>query len=229
MGMGALTGTTVLLGQGGPPLSPIPTIFAADEMVHGVSVQELDGTDATPGTNFDASFLVALLPGRAAWLYMAAPGHLPSQALTGARRILATVRSVRAPSSPAAPPLAGGFIGAWEVHDAELIITSLTHGVISAQGDCQCTENDTLSLSRHGSQLDATVTQVRATGAGGKTVPDPHPNEVVGQESFFELHRAHLLLEATVANEPGDLSESFGNPYWCGKGLAARFDQACGT
>jgi hypothetical protein len=39
----------------------------------------------------------------------------------------------------------------------------------------------------------------------------------------------HLMVEATVPNEPGDLSESFGNPYWCGKGLAVQFEQACGA
>ncbi len=229
MGLGPLSGTTVLLGQGGPPFSPIPVLFATDEMVHGVSVQELDGTDATAGTNFDTSFVVALLPGRATWLYLAAPGHLPASALAGARRILATLRRAPGGRPPTSVPPAGGFIGTWEVHDAELAITSLKHGVISAQGDCQCTEADTLSLAQNGTELDATVTQVRAVGAGGKAVPDPHPNEVVGQKSFFEFMAPHLMLQATVPNEPGDLSVSFGNPYWCGKGLASQFGPACGA
>jgi hypothetical protein len=230
MGMGPLSGTTVLLGHGGPAFAPVPTVFAGDATFHGVKVEQLVGTDATPGTNFGTSYLLALLPGRATWLYMAAPGSVPARALAGARGILSTLRVAPGPPRPLPRAPAGDFVGSWEVHDALLTVTSLSHGVIAAQGDCQCTERDTLLLSlAAGGRLDATVTSVRAVGAGGKPVADPHPNEAVGQRSVFEFVEPHLLLQATVADEPGDLSQSFGNPYWCGPGLAARFSQACGA
>lgn len=228
MSPGPLSGTTVLLGQGGPPVSPIPTVFAGNESFHGVEVQELVGTDSFAGSTFDSSYLLALLPDRTTWVYMGAPGAAPSKDLTVARQILATIRATR--TSLGRPP-EGSFIGAWEVHDAELSITSVRRGAISGRGDCVCEEIDTLSLSQagDGTALDATVAAVRAVGTGGKSVAEPHPNEVVGQKSFFEFMEPHLMLQVTVPNEPGDLSQSFGNPFWCGQGLAAQYRPVCGA
>ncbi len=232
MSLGPLSGTTVLLGQGGPVFSPIPAVFAGDQSFHGVKVQELVGTDAFGGTSFDTSYLLALLPGRDTWIYVGAPGAVPSRALTVARQIVATVRAVR-PSGPGglARSPRGSFIGSWHVHDAELTITSLRQGVISGRGDCSCEEVDTLSLSpsADGSAVNATVTAVGAIGVGGKRVADPHPNEVVGQKLFFEFIEPHLMLQVTVPNEPGDLSVSFGNPFWCGHGLAMLYTPVCGA
>ncbi len=81
MSLGPLSGTTVLLGQGGPVFSPIPAVFAGDQSFHGVKVQELVGTDAFGGTSFDTSYLLALLPGRDTWIYVGAPGAVPSRPL----------------------------------------------------------------------------------------------------------------------------------------------------
>jgi len=232
MSLGPLSGTTVLVGEGGPAFSPIPSVFAGNQSFRGVKVQELVGTDALSGTTFDASYLLALLPGRATWIYIGAPGAVPSRALTVAQQIVATVRAVRpSPAGGSARSPSGSFIGSWHVHDAELTVTSLRRGVISGRGDCSCEELDTLSLSpsADGTALDATVTAVRAIGAGGKRVADPHPNEVVGQKSFFEFIEPHLMLQVTVPNEPGDLSVSFGNPFWCGSGLAMQYTPACGA
>jgi len=232
MSLGPLAGTTVLLGHGGPPLSPIPTDFAGNESFHGIKVQELVGTDAFGGTTFDASYLLALLPGRATWIYIGEPGAVPSQDLTVARQILSTVRAAHgSPGRASVTPPGGSFTGSWEVHDAELTISSLRRGVISGMGDCSCEEFDTLSLSPSvdGTALDATVTAVRAIDVRGKRVADPHPDEVVGQKSFFEFMEPHLMLQVIVPNEPGDLSQSFGNPFWCGHGLAMQYGPVCGA
>jgi hypothetical protein len=232
MGLFGMTGTTVLLGYGGPPLPPIPTVFSGDVSYHGVEVQLLTGgEELRPGVPFSTSYLLALLPGRATWLYMGSPGGVLSKALTEARRILATLRMAGPGKAPTSRPPLGSFVGTWGVHDAQLRITSLRSGVLFAQGDCLCEEYDTLTLSPSatGTELNATVGAVRAIGAGGKRVPDPHPNYVVGQRSFFEFAEPHLMLQLVVPNEPGDmLSSSFGNPYWCGIGLASRFENACG-
>jgi hypothetical protein len=230
MGLGPLSGITGLLGHGGPAFSPVPDLFNGDSSFHGVDVQELIGTDAGPGITFNTSYLLALLPGLSTWLYMAAPGAVRAKALAEPFRILATLRRTATSPPPASTRVpSGSFVGTWHVHDALLTVTSATHGVISAEGGCLCEEDDTLALSLKGAQLDAVVTHVRATGAGGKPVPDVHPNEVVGQKSFFEFVEPHLLLQVTVPNEPGDLFVSFGNPYWCGTGLAGRFAFACGA
>jgi hypothetical protein len=82
-------------------------------------------------------------------------------------------------------------------------------------------------MASDGTAMDATVTALRAIGVGGKRVPDPHPDEVVGQKSFFEFIEPHLILQVTIPNEPDDLSQSFGNSYWCGHGLASQYVPAC--
>lgn len=230
MGLFGLTGTTVLLGYGGPALPPIPTVFAGDGSYHGVKVQLLTGgEELRPGAPFRTSYLLALLPGGAAWIYMGSPGGVLSKALTEPWHILATLRA--AGTVPSSRLLLGSFIGVWHVHDGLLRITSLKSGVLSAQGNCLCEEYDTLRLSPSatGAVMGATVMAVQAVGAGGKHVPEPRPNYVVGQRSFFEFAEPHLMLQVVLPNEPGDmLSSSFGNPYWCGMGLASRFGNACG-
>jgi hypothetical protein len=230
-GLDARHGVTVLLGQGGPAFPPAPDLFGGDASVHGVHVQELVGTDASPGPGltFVSSYLLALLPGMNVWAYMAGPGAVPAKALKVPFRILATLRRTAATLPPASSTVpSSSFVGTWHVHDALLKITSPARGVFSAMGGCLCEEYDTLALSLKGDRLDVVVTRVRAIGAGGKPVPDPHPDEVVGQRSFFEFVEPHLLLQVMVPNEPRDLLVSFGNPYWCGAGLAERFGFACG-
>jgi hypothetical protein len=37
------------------------------------------------------------------------------------------------------------------------------------------------------------------------------------------------MLQVMVPNEPADAEESFGNAYWCGRGLAAEYHYDCGA
>jgi len=231
-GLDARNGVTVLLGQGGPAYPPVPDVFGGDISVHGVQVQELIGTDAVPGrvATPTSSFLLALLPGMGIWAYMAAPGSVPANALKEPFDILATLRrSAGSPPAVPAPVSISSFVGSWSAHDASLKITSASNGELSTRGGCLCVDYDTLAFSLLSDHLDAVVTKVRAIGAGGHPMPDPHPDEIVGQRLFFEFVEPHLLMQVTVPNEPRDWSVSFGNPpYWCGAGLAARFGFACG-
>jgi hypothetical protein len=232
MGLDVRNGVAVLLGQGGPALPPVPDLFGGEISVHGVKIQELLGTDAVPGKIAapTSSFLLALLPGMDIWAYMTAPGSVPANALKEPFDILATLEriAVSPPVVPGPVPVSD-FMGNWYAHDASLKIISVSTGKLSTRGGCLCVDYDTLAFSFLNGRLEAVVTKVRAIGAGGKPMPDPHPDEVVGQKLFFEFVEPHLLMQVMVPNEPQDRSVSFGNPpYWCGAGLAARFEFACG-
>jgi hypothetical protein len=201
--------------------------YVSEETIHGVAVQLLIGSEKA----FGANYLLAILPGRTTWILMAAPGASQHTALAQAYRILSTLQNAPGASArPPSSPIREAFVGQWEVHDALLDITSGTTGVITAEGSCLCEERDylALSMSSNGAQMNAVVTKVIATGVKGRVVADPDPNEAPGQKLFFQFMEPHLMLEVTIPNERRDFGESFGNPYWCGKGLARYFSNACG-
>jgi hypothetical protein len=111
------TQTIVLFGSGGPPFSPIPDIYDGTKTFHDVTFQALIGADAVE----NASYLLALFPGRTTWLLMAARGASPQSALEKATQILATVHRAGGPLTiPPVHPVHESFIRYWEVHDASL-------------------------------------------------------------------------------------------------------------
>jgi hypothetical protein len=225
-----LTQNVVLFGSGGPPFSPIPDIYDGDQTFHGVTLQVLTGAE----TLEHASYLLALFPGRTTWLLMAAPGSSPGTALEQARQVLSTVRPAGGPSTTRpVPPIHESFVGSWQVHDALLDISSDTAGHLGYQADLQCACSETdyllLSLSAHGSQLNAVVTGTATVNEKtDKAVPNPEHTKV-GTRFFFEFMEPHLMLRVALPTEPPDLAESFGNPYWCGAKLAPQFSPACGA
>lgn len=229
MSMAKPTGVEVLLGYDGPPIPLDPDLFGGEVSVHGVEVQELIGAEAEPAV-YAQSYLLALLPGMNVWAAMSVPGSDLAKALKEPLQILGTLRrTAGSPPAVARKVPLSSFVGNWHLHGAFLKITSTHNGQIWGRGGCTCLEFDTLALKPQDNQLEAVVTRVRAVGPTGRTVPEPYQNQVVGQRSFFEFVEPHLLLQVLVPNKPRDLSLSVGTPsYWCGTGLAARFENACG-
>jgi hypothetical protein len=142
------------------------------------------------------------------------------------------------PAAGAAKP--ESFTGSWVVHDGALSITSVHKGVLRAfLGSCganadQCVETDalSLSLSKNKKTMLAKVTKVTITaytpsGQVDKTsVPAVSMPDQVGDSFRLRFAAPHLLVRTIVKGMSGWVG---GNPYWCGPGLAQRYQQDCGA
>ena len=142
-------------------------------------------------------------------------------------------------SSSSLPSIAANatdrFVGQWYVHDAQLAITSNAAGVESSNcggGVCVETEDLSLSLSANAKRMTATITKVSyRDGTTGKAIrnPDPAESSAVGDSFYLGFVAPHLVKMTILHTSLPAIDQKYGNPYWCGNGLARALEDLCGA
>jgi hypothetical protein len=57
----------------------------------------------------------------------------------------------------------------------------------------------------------------------------PSDSAAVGDSSYLEFVAPHLLKETLIHSSVSAIDQKYGNPYWCGQGLAASKQGVCGA
>jgi hypothetical protein len=141
------------------------------------------------------------------------------------------------PSSSTTPRNAApnAFLGDWYVHGCSLHVITDTEGVqrcfFGGQGVSEI-NTLVLFLSRHPLRLKATVSKVTfVSNDTGRVVANPFPNEsdAVGDVFILTFVAPHLLVTHFVVSHRAPIDVKYGNPYWCGDGLATSLGHLCGA
>jgi len=187
---------------------------------------------------------LAVFPTRSLWLEVVMPGTGSLgpvvDRVTGLLHTLRPAINLGREESPHRIAGAGSFVGHWFVHDSQLDIASETSAIISSSSPCvgsssdACVERDHLTLSSgsNAEEMRAVVT--------GVTVQDLTTNQsysvgsgqvlAVGDRLQFEFVEPHLLMSTLISAVSPTSQQAFGDPYWCGTGLAPKwFGLMCGA
>jgi hypothetical protein len=219
------------LGHGGPPVSPIPSGNEQDFVTHGVQVRTFFATA------YDGSHMLALFPGRDAWVSASSTRRHAANLFADIRRVIRSVRPARVAGYPQS--YQGNFVGQWYVHGALLDVQSEQAGVftdtyVACNG--KCITRYKLSLSRAPSfdhRLVAVVREIRFVDPkSDRDVKPPirsrsDPSQAaskIGRPFFTLSFVTPRLLLSTVRS-----FDNFGNPYWCSRHLPGRLGYACGA
>ncbi|MBV9099162.1 MAG: hypothetical protein JO079_14005 [Frankiaceae bacterium] len=100
-------------------------------------------------------------------------------------------------------------------------------------------ESDRLTLVRYRNpdRLLVTVSSVSYVDrTSNKPIPRPTDKcsladgfSVAGDQYLLRFAAPHLLIESVLVSHVAPNNLDNGNPYWCGVGLAARYQDRCGA
>ena len=94
-------------------------------------------------------------------------------------------------------------------------------------------EGDLLSFvrSKDGKHLTATVVAVGYVDNKGKPIPKPDgvDSSAVGDSFSLKFVAPHLMKQTIIHSSLSAIDQRYGNPYWCGRGLAEALVPRCGA
>lgn len=131
----------------------------------------------------------------------------------------------------------GTFAGTWRVHGAQMVIRPDGTGTIdAAEGPYDETDVIRFVRYREPERLLATYTKVSyVDGTTGRPIPKPTDacsladgSNVPGDQFLLRFAAPHLLIDSVIVTHIAPINLS-GNPYWCGQGIAPRYQNRCGA
>ena len=135
-------------------------------------------------------------------------------------------------------PGLGPFAGTWNLHGSEMTLRE--HGPSTKRSSLKFAnrvQTDTLQWTRYRNpdRLLLVVTRVDYEDEQG---PAPEPSDSrwlsdgsvePGDSSVLRFAAPHLLEEMYLISHVSPTNLEGGNGYWCGEGLAARYQDRCGA
>jgi hypothetical protein len=136
-------------------------------------------------------------------------------------------------------PGLGPFAGTWNVHGAEMVLrepgpSTVSHSLNFASRD----ETKTVRVTRYRNpdRLLLVVTKVEYGDGHGNPAPEPSDacwlsdgSPEVDDASLLFFAAPHLLEEMHLISHVAPQNLTGGNTYWCGEGLAKRYQDRCGA